>query len=104
MLGVYSATAVTEQGPYWTAEQAAGYISADKQRIYDLRSQGRLRCVKNGSHCKGDTVAPLACLAPLAKLGASPVLWRYLSHLVLLTAEADQGVIFTHVLPFRVFT
>lgn len=34
---------------YWTAEQAAAYIAADKQRIYDLRSQGRLRCVKDGA-------------------------------------------------------
>jgi excisionase family DNA binding protein len=39
----------SQQEPYWTAEQAAAYIAADKQRIYDLRSQGRLHCVKDGS-------------------------------------------------------
>ena len=37
-----------EPEPYWTAERAAAYIGADKQRIYDLSSQGRLRCVKDG--------------------------------------------------------
>ncbi len=48
-LGVLTTTSNVEQEPYWTAEQAAAYISADKQRIYDLRSQDRLRCVKDGS-------------------------------------------------------
>jgi excisionase family DNA binding protein len=48
-LGAHAATPSVGQEPYWTAEQAAGYIAADKQRIYDLRSQGRLRCVKDGS-------------------------------------------------------
>jgi excisionase family DNA binding protein len=48
-LGASTATSNVGQEPYWTAEQAAAYIAADKQRIYDLRSQGRLRCVKDGS-------------------------------------------------------
>ncbi len=48
-LGAYTTSINIGQEPYWTAEQAAAYISADKQRIYDLRSQDRLRCVKDGS-------------------------------------------------------
>jgi excisionase family DNA binding protein len=35
--------------PYWTAEEAAAYLACDRQRIYDLRSEGRLKCVKDGS-------------------------------------------------------
>ena len=46
-LQVLSAQAVDDE-PYWSAEQAAEHIACDKQRIYDLRSQGRLRCVKEG--------------------------------------------------------
>lgn len=48
-LGLYGGAHESAQEPYWTAEQAASYIAADKQRIYDLRSQDRLRCVKDGS-------------------------------------------------------
>jgi len=33
---------------YWTVAEASSYMSCDKQRIYDLNSQGRLRCVKDG--------------------------------------------------------
>ena len=48
-LSVLESASNADQESYWTAERAAEYISADKQRIYDLRSQGRLRCVKDGS-------------------------------------------------------
>lgn len=48
-LGVHSASTTVEPEPYLTAEQAAAYMAASKQRIYDLSSQGRLRCVKDGS-------------------------------------------------------
>jgi excisionase family DNA binding protein len=33
---------------YWTVAEASSYMSCDRQRIYDLNSQGRLRCVKDG--------------------------------------------------------
>ena len=37
------------EGPYLTASEAAEYLGCDRQRIYDLRSLGRLKCVKDGS-------------------------------------------------------
>ncbi|MBN8869666.1 MAG: helix-turn-helix domain-containing protein [Solirubrobacterales bacterium] len=40
---------LSEPTPYLTAEQAATYLGCDRQRIYDLRSQGRLECRKEGT-------------------------------------------------------
>jgi hypothetical protein len=42
-------TTVGQPEPYLCVEEAARYIAATKQRIYDLNSQGRLRCVKDGA-------------------------------------------------------
>ena len=35
--------------PYLTVEQAAAYIGAGRQRVYDLVSDGRLRRYRDGS-------------------------------------------------------
>jgi excisionase family DNA binding protein len=35
--------------PYLTVEQAAAYIGAERQRVYNLCSDGRLRRYKDGS-------------------------------------------------------
>jgi excisionase family DNA binding protein len=37
-----------EREGYWTVAEASTYMSCDRQRIYDLNSQRRLRCVKDG--------------------------------------------------------
>jgi excisionase family DNA binding protein len=37
-----------EPEPYIGVEEAARYLACDRQRIYDLKSQGRLRCIKDG--------------------------------------------------------
>jgi excisionase family DNA binding protein len=37
-----------EPEPYIGVEEAARYLACDRQRIYDLRSQRRLRCIKDG--------------------------------------------------------
>lgn len=37
-----------EPEPFWAPDQAAAYMACDRQRIYDLHSQGVLRCAKDG--------------------------------------------------------
>ncbi len=39
----------TEPEPYIGVEDAARYLACGRQRIYDLHSQGRIRCIKDGS-------------------------------------------------------
>ena len=34
--------------PYLDVDQAAAYLACDRDRIYDLKAQGRLRYVKDG--------------------------------------------------------
>ena len=36
---------------FLSVDEAARYLACKPQRIYDLRSQGRLRCCKDGSAC-----------------------------------------------------
>ena len=49
-IGVSTGTSTIGQPePYLCVGKAADYIASSKQRIYDLNSQGRLRCVKDGS-------------------------------------------------------
>ena len=38
-----------EPEPYLGVEDAARYLACGRQRIYDLHSQGRIRCIKDGS-------------------------------------------------------
>jgi excisionase family DNA binding protein len=38
----------TAPEPYIGVDDAARYLACDRQRIYDLRSQRRLRCIKDG--------------------------------------------------------
>jgi excisionase family DNA binding protein len=37
------------ESPYLTVDQAAAYLGAERQRVYDLCSDGRLRRYKDGS-------------------------------------------------------
>jgi excisionase family DNA binding protein len=37
------------QSPYMTPDEAAAYIGAERQRVYDLCSDGRLRRYRDGS-------------------------------------------------------
>lgn len=41
--------AQTPLGRYLTVAEAAAYLRCKPQRVYDLRSSGRLACVKDGS-------------------------------------------------------
>jgi excisionase family DNA binding protein len=37
-----------EPEPYIGVKEAARYLACDEQRVYDLRSQRRLHCIKDG--------------------------------------------------------
>jgi excisionase family DNA binding protein len=43
------ATSSKPTSPYMTVDEAARYIGAHRQRIYDLRSSGRLSRIGDGS-------------------------------------------------------